>query len=276
VSAWAAGGRFHAAPGRGVAAALVALALLAGSGSAAVSTRSAEARLARLVDEYRAGLLADRPDLASRLGEHRGDDRLEPVTQASLARSGAWLRALAARLDSIPRGALSPAAARTRDSLAARTAAARHEREVARSWERDPAAYLSLAGDAVAALLEPGTGSTCSRARAMARRLARVPDVLRAARVNLREPSRELVERALPGYEHLLQFYRSGLAPFAARCREPRTLGDLAQADSAAVRAAEEFLDYLRQDLLPRAPAAPETARVPSAGHGPGAAEPVR
>ena len=238
------------------ATAMAALLLAAApchAGPAAARARPADARVARLADEYRDGLLADRPDLASRLGDHRGDGRLEPVTQASLARESARLRSLAGRLDSIPRASLAPAAALERDALAARIAAARHELEVARRWERDPAAYLDLAGDAIAALMKRGAGSTCARARAMVRRLERVPDVLRAARINLREPPRALIEAALPGYEDLLRFYRGGLPAFGDRCREPRTQADLAQADSTAVRSVEDFLDYLRVDLLPRA-----------------------
>ncbi len=223
------------------------------AGSAEARATPADTRVARLADEYRDGLLADRPDLASRLGDHRGDDRLEPVTQVTLARGAARLRSLAARLDSIPRASLAPVAALERDALAARIAAARHELEVTRRWERDPAAYVDLAGDAIAALMKRGAGPTCARTRAMARRLARVPDVLRAARINLREPPRALIEAALPDYERLLRFYRGGLSAFGARCREPRTQADLAQADSTAVRAVEDFLDYLRVDLLPRA-----------------------
>jgi uncharacterized protein (DUF885 family) len=268
VTARAAGAPAFASALRPPAAALAALLLACGPARAGSAVVPAPARLARLADEYRTGLLADRPDLAFRLGDRRGEDRLEPVTQASLAREATRLRALAARLDSIPRDSLPPAAALERDSLAARIGAALHELEVTRRWERDPAAYLDLAGDAIAALLERGTGPTCGRARAMARRLTRVPDVLRAARVNLREPPRARVEQALPGYEHLLRFYREGLAPFAARCREARTQADLAEADTAAVRAVEAFLDYLRQDLLPRAPAGPDAGPGPEAPGG--------
>jgi len=239
--------------GTATLAALLLAAMPGSVGPAEARATPADARVTRLADEYRDGLLADRPDLASRLGDHRGDDRLEPVTQAALARGAARLRSLAARLDSIPRASLTPAAALEHDALAARIAAARHELEVARRWERDPAAYLDLAGDAIAALMRRSAGPTCARTRAMARRLARVPDVLRAARINLREPPRALIEAALPGYERLLRFYRGGLAGFGERCREPRTQADLAQADSTAVRAVEDFVDYLRVDLLPRA-----------------------
>jgi hypothetical protein len=257
---------------------VVALLLAAVAGVVApASARAtpADARLAGLAHEYREGLLADRPDLASRSGDHRGDGRLEPVTQASLARAVARLRSLAARLDSIPRDALAPAAARERDTLAARIAAARHELEVERRWERDPAAYLDLAGDAVATLMRRGPGPTCLRTRDLARRLARVPDVLRAARINLREPPRALIEGALPGYERLLGFYRGGLAAFGARCHEPRVQADLAEADSTAVRAVADFLDYLRVDLLPRAAdAVPGPGILPDSTRG--AAAPAR
>jgi hypothetical protein len=265
VSPRAAGSGAPAAARRLLAAAAVALLLatLPRVGSTAARAKPADARLARLADEYRAGLLADRPDLASRLGDHRGDDRLEPVTQASLERESVRLRGFAARLDSIPRATLSAAAALERDVLAARIAAARQDLEVTRRWERDPAAYLDLAGDAIAALMRRDAGQTCARARAIARRLACVPDVLRAARVNLREPSRALIEGALPGYESLLRFYRAGLPGFGARCREPRTQADLAQADSTAVRAVEDFLDYLRVDLLPRAGGSTQAGRGP-------------
>ena len=271
----AAGSVPTASAGRRVAAVLGALLLAAAPGSgepAAARAKPADASVAELAREYRDGLLADRPDLASRLGDHRGDGRLEPVTQVSLARGAARLRSLAGRLDSIPRTSLTPAAALELDTLAARIAAARNELEIARRWERDPAAYLDLAGDAIAALMKRGPGSTCAGAHAMARRLARVPDVLRAARINLREPPRALIEGALPGYERLLRFYRGGLAAFGARCREPRTQADLAQADSTAVLAVEDFLDYLRVDLLPRAAGAepgpgilPDSARGASA-----------
>jgi len=252
---------------RPVIAVALALLLAGGAARAAPPARSADAGIAGIADELLAGWLEDRPDLASLAGDHRGDRRLEPVTQASLGREAVRLDALARRLDSVPRADLSPGAALRRDSLATRIAAARTELEVAHRWERDPAAYLDLADGAVGWLLEHGTGSACARVRAVTRRLERVPDVLRAARVNLRAPTVEAIEGALPGYARVLDLYRATLPDFAARCRDPRTAADLAQADTAAVRAVEDFADYLRADLLPRArvvhpaPSGPDSAR---------------
>jgi uncharacterized protein (DUF885 family) len=210
-------------------------------------------RLARLENEYLDSRLADRPDLATRLGDHRQDDRLEPVGEHALDAARERLGAFAQRLDSIPRPSLSASWALERDAFAARLAAERTDLEVVRRWERDPTAYLALAGDAIAALLERGPKSPCERTRALARRLARVPEVLRAARVNLRDPPALLVEDARPAYERLLRFYRSAVPQVGTECREERVQADLAQADSSAVRAAEDFLDYLQADLPPHA-----------------------
>jgi hypothetical protein len=233
---------------------------LAGAGAAGApalpvgpAASAAPAAVARLEREHRKHRLAVRPDLATRAGDRRGDARLEPVTQASLAAEAGWLRDFAARLGAVPRDGLAPAARAALDSLAAATARAHAGIAVERRWERDPAAYLELVEDAVRALL-PGRGrSTCLQARAVARRLARVPDVLRAARVNLRDPAPERVAGALPGYERTLRLYRAELPAFGARCREPRTQADLAEADTLAVRAVEDFLRYLREDLPPAA-----------------------
>jgi hypothetical protein len=225
---------------------------------AGLAAGAVPARVERLEREYREHRLAVRPDLATRAGDRRGDDRLEPVTQASLAAEAEWLAGFARRLESVPRAGLAPAARTTHDSLGAWTARARAEIAGTRRWERDPAAYLDLADAAIRALLPGRTGSACARTRAVTGRLARVPDVLRAARVNLREPPRELVAGALPGYERLLDLYRAELPAFGERCREPRTQADLAEADTLAVRAVEDFLDYLREDLLPRAERAEE------------------
>lgn len=219
----------------------------------AAAAFAAPVRPGQLEREYREHRLAVRPDLATLAGDRRGDDRLEPVTQATLAAEADWLAGFARRLEAAPRGGRTPTEQATLDSLTAWTARARAEIVVARRWERDPAAYLDLAEGAVRVLLQDRGRSACARTRALARRLARVPDVLRAARVNLREPPRTLLAGALPGYERLLGLYRTELPAFAARCREPHTQADLAEADTLAVRAVEDFLGYLREDLLPRA-----------------------
>lgn len=213
----------------------------------------AEGGLAHLTDEFLDGWLARRPHLATRLGLHRQDALLLPVTQLSLREDAAWLGSLDDRLAAIPGSQLSFQGALERDVLATRLQLERIEILRLRRFERDPAAYLELVGDAIQYVLERAEGSPCNRLRAVTGRLRSVPEVLRAARVNLQHPPRLLVEMAIPRYEGLLYGYRVEGPALARQCGEALQMGDLAEADSSAVRAVEEFVAYLREDLLPRA-----------------------
>ena len=82
--------------------------------------------------------------------------------------------------------------------------------------------------------------------------LAQVPEVLRAARINLKDPPRIYTEVAISQFEGVLRLYREDVPAAGAECRDARIQADLAEADSGAVRATEEFLAFLRDDLLPR------------------------
>jgi hypothetical protein len=80
-----------------------------------------------------------------------------------------------------------------------------------------------------------------------------VPEIVRSARVLLREPSRPAVLAAIIQSHESLDFLRRTLPALTRDCREPALQADLAEADTLAVRAIEEFRVALREDLLPRA-----------------------
>lgn len=228
--------------------ALVLACLLPAAARAAPADRSLE----RLEDEFLRHWLALEPQAATRLGLHGHDDRLVPVTQATLAAETGWQRDFRARLAAVPRAGLVPERVLERDLLAARVEREILELESIRPYETEPSAYLELVEGAVESVLERDLASPCERVRGAARRLTQVPEVLRAARVNLTTPPRLATEAAIEGFERTLRFYREGVPVLAAACHEPALQADLAMADSAAVGALEEFLVFLREDLLPR------------------------
>ncbi|MEK7330778.1 MAG: DUF885 family protein, partial [Candidatus Eisenbacteria bacterium] len=208
-------------------------------------------RLRALGDEFVARWLARAPHEATRLGVHGADGVLLPVSQTTLAEDLAWLRGFRIRLASIRIAELGRERAVDRDLLAGRVERQRLDLEVIRPFERDPGAYLPLVAGSIESVLERPVASPCQRLRLAARRLSRVPEVLRAARINLRNPPRELTEIAIDLYAGVLRFYREAVPMLATGCRDAHTQADLAQADTTAVRAVEGFLLYLREDLLP-------------------------
>jgi uncharacterized protein (DUF885 family) len=230
----------------------LSLVALSSAGPVAASRRAdADAAVARLADRFVDGWLERRPQLATRLGVHTWDDRLRPVTQASVVEDAAWLADLERRLAAIPRTGLSPARALDHDLLAARLARERLELEEVRGWERNPGGYVELIGGSIQLLVQREFASPAARLRSVTGRLRLVPEVLRAARINLRHPPRVFTEIAIGQVAGVLRLYREDLPAFARRVRDGRLEGDFVQADSAAVRAVEAFLVFLREDLLP-------------------------
>lgn len=234
-------------PGRTLAALLLCLIAFV---APAAAGESANERLRMAGGDFMTWWLARAPHEATRLGDHDQDRVLLPVTETTLAADLAWLRAFRSRLDSIPTAPLPPDRAVDRALLAARIDRLLLDLEVIRPFERDPGAYVPLVAGSVAAVLEP-IASPCQRLRLAARRLTQVPEVLRAARINLRDPPRELTEIAIERYAGVLRFYRETVPALAAACKDAPAQADLAQADTTAVRAVEAFLLYLREDLLP-------------------------
>lgn len=217
---------------------------------------AADARLHALADEFLDGWLQRRPHVATRLGVHRWDATLVPITQGSVEQDLAWLSDVGRRLDQIPRAELSFARAQEYDVLRWRLARETFALAGERGWQRDPGYYLDLIAGGIQGLLERGPASRCELAHQLTGRLAAVPEILRAATVNLSDPPRIRVEAAIPRYLATLSLYRGPVVDVAMACKDTRAEGDLGEADSAAIRAVQGFVAYLRDAQLPRAPEA--------------------
>ena len=212
----------------------------------------AGAAFRRLGNEFLAHWLSQRPQTATRLGLHTYAGVLLPLTPAWVASEAEWLRGLRSRLGAIPREALDFDRALERDVLAARIDRELLDLEVIRPWERNPNVYLDLVAGSVQSLLQRDFASSCSRVRSATRRLRMVPEVLRAAKLNLKHPPRLYTEVAISQAAGVLQFYRQAIPALTAGCRDPLAQADLAEADTGAVAAVQDFLTFLREDLLPR------------------------
>jgi uncharacterized protein DUF885 len=199
-----------------------------------------------LIEEYVARRAARAPGQAA-AGEPA------PMSEASLLADIAWTRGLAARLVATA-GEPSPRADVDRDLLAARIARDLLALEVVQRWARDPAAYRALVELPVRSALTDSSGTPCRRLRRAASHLAAVPEGLRAAQVLLKAPPRALIEAALPGWQTVLHRWQTAVEAPVTDCHDAQQQADLAEADSAAVHALEQFLEGL--DALRQAPEA--------------------
>lgn len=203
-------------------------------------------------DEYFKRWFEFHPEAATRLGIHRYDDRLLPITAASVEAETAWLHDFGKRLAALPIKGLSYDQRIDRAALQARVERQLLELEEVRGWERNPNFYVGLVTSPVLALLQRNFASPCTRIRSATHRLRAVPEVLRDAEVNLKHPPRIYTEVAIEQTRGALRFYRETIPALSSECHEPTLQADLAEADTTAVRAAEAYLHFLQDGLLPR------------------------
>jgi len=245
------------APGRVAAArrilalAGIALAVLAGAAGA-----GADARLEKLGDEFIDRMLVTRPHLATRLGIHSYDSRLAEVSAATIDRDVAWFREFRPRVEEVDSTRLDLDHRLDRRALLSRIDAELVTLTVLDAWRRDPTRYTAIVAGSIQSLIQRRFASPCSRLLSTARRLRQVPEVLRAARVLIEHPSRPATEAAIRQMEGTLRLYREGVRDGLAGCSEGLFQGDLAEADTMAIRAVEEFIGYLRTGVLPQADSA--------------------
>ena len=233
---------------RGLAFAVSGLVAVLTCVAATAATASPDGALDRaraVTARYEAHVRADRPDLASRIGFDRCDDRLLPVTPSSLARDRAFLYTMAESILVLQRTALSAAARVEVDRLAGRvideTGAIRSE-----AWRRSSSPYLEMVRDAVMMAAKRPRVSPCERERRVLRRLRAVPEVLRAAEVNLASPIAADPDSEAAGWAALESDWRGTLPGLFAGCHDADRYADLVQADSLALASARRFASVLR------------------------------
>lgn len=203
-------------------------------------------------DRFLAGWLERHPEEATRLGSHEADARLPSWTASAHDEDAAWFAGWRDTLASLAAQHLSPAT-----SIDVRLALARAVDEDRnahdRLAERDPGFALRVLETAIETPVRSFYAPACSRAATLRRRLLAVPEYLRDARLALGEPSRACAEAALQRIPALLVLCRVTLPDLLGPCHEARIQADLAEGDSAATAALEEYEQWLRDDVLPRA-----------------------
>ncbi|MFN8076762.1 MAG: DUF885 domain-containing protein [Kineosporiaceae bacterium] len=217
---------------------------------------SSDERWHDLADRVLDAVLADVPDVATSLGDHRFDDRLPDLGPEGVeARAGRLHDALSA-LDQVDDTLLEPEDRVDLEMLRSTVASAHWQLTEFRGHESDPLVHLP-SGALYSLIARPGADPVATL-RALGSRLAAVPAHLARAREVLGVMPRVHVETAIGqarGTAALLD------APLTERLEAaPASAGDLAgelaEPRRAAAEALEEYASWLT-DQLPHADADP-------------------
>jgi uncharacterized protein (DUF885 family) len=186
-------------------------------------------------------LLRLRPELATQLGEHRYDDRLEDLSDAGCRELGRLLHDSRDALDTLDLEALGVSDAVDADILANGIDRELLDLELVREREWNPLVWLP--GDALYPLLVRETQPVADRLISLASRMSQVPDRLAMARRTVHRPPRVHVETALLQTSGAIALVRDDVSRLLEQ--EPNLRRRVEPAQAAAIRALEEHRDAL-------------------------------
>jgi len=235
-------------------AVLIAL-LIAGSSFAApkkaappMSKPLTPAELHTLAHDYYEWQKKTYPVGASDQGYHAGDDKLDDLSPAAIARNAAHVRSLLDRVR-----AASVAGWSKDDTIdwllfRAQLEGADFPERVQKPEETDPQVYVGEASNAIFSLLKKDYAPARTRALAATARLKAMPAMIEQAERNLKNPVRLYAQLAIDSARSIDPLFSSSLMTIAGDLSpEERTSLDAAREE--AIAALHGFADWLEKDL---------------------------
>lgn len=228
----------------GILAAVVVSTLLTSPASA----QPADAALATFFQSYLDERFRLEPLVATQLGEHRFDDRLEDVSKAS---RGAWTAHTRATLKALPRkvdrSKLSRAGQIDFEILQHDLETSLWLTENTKPFEEDPRVYGGYISDSIYALFSQSTLPKETNVTNAIARMRRIPAVIDVAQRTLRNPPKPILETAIRQNRGTIAFYESGLFELAG---DTPQLGALKDAAVPIVSRLKTYQTFLEGELM--------------------------
>ena len=210
---------------------------------------SEDAKFELIANEYVEALLKAHPENATELGDHRYDDRLDDYSRAGVENDVKFARDTLAALAKVNRTKLSATNQIDLRILENELQSQIYSGETLRSWEWNPMAYN--AGRAIFNLAVRDFAPAETRVRSLIGRLNAVPDVVAAAKANLKNPPKIHVETAINQNKGTISLINKEAAELAKQV--PGLYAEFKAAQKRAVDALTDYGTWLHDDLLPRA-----------------------
>jgi uncharacterized protein (DUF885 family) len=207
------------------------------------------------VDDYLSYLHEALPSYAGLDGVHAHDDLLEDLSRQAIDAHVRTLSGFGRRLHQIDPSVLPPVEQVDHPIVAAGIEGRMYELEVVRSWERSPQIYAEIIGSSLAGQALFAYAPEAERARRVVSKLRQVPRLVQAARDNIKECPGIFVKVGLESWRGTLRFIESDLPRAFSGLDDLHILGDLADTSTEAAVSIKSYLDYLENDLAPRAKA---------------------
>jgi len=205
------------------------------------------------VDDYLSYLYEIHPTSATLDGMHTHDDLLEDLSRQAIEQHTHALAGFLRRLQDINVDDLTPVERAEHPMVAANIQARMFELEDVRTWERNPHIYADLICSSIAGQVVFAHASLPERARRVLSKLRQTKRLVQAARDNIKDPPGIFVKVGLETFRGALKFIHEDLPKAFSALDDMHLLGDLADASTEATQAIGSYVQYLEDEVSPRA-----------------------
>jgi uncharacterized protein (DUF885 family) len=205
------------------------------------------------VDDYLAYLHEVHPTSATLDGVHTHDDLLEDLSRQGIEQDTRALAGFARRLQDINANDLTPVERAEQPMVASNIQARMFDLERTRSWERNPQLYADTICSSIAGQVVFAHAPLPERARRVLSKLRQTARIVQAARDNIKDPPGIFVKVSLETFRGALKFIHDDLPKAFSALDDMHLLGDLADASAEATKAIGAYIQYLDEELAPKA-----------------------
>ncbi len=209
--------------------------------------------LPHLVDDLLGYLHETHPTYATLDGVHTYDDHLEDLSRHAIESEVHALTGYLRRLDEITQDALTPVERLEHRMLTDHLQSRVFELEVVRTWERSPQFYSDILASSLAGQALFAYAPAAERARRVLSKLRQAPRFIQAARDNIKDPPGIFIKVGIETVRGALTFIERDLPRAFADLDDLHLLGDLADAQTEAAQAVGSYLEYLENEVAPKA-----------------------
>jgi uncharacterized protein (DUF885 family) len=215
-----------------------------GSGDAAFSKLASDV----LEETYRR-----QPTLATYLGIHKYDDKLEDYSRQGVTDQLEPLRRLRGQVEAVDPATLSPDKQLDREQVLHAIDSRILTLDVIRPWAKDPDTYSSGITNTAYIMIKRSFAPLDERLKLLIAREKLMPGALAEARKNLDNPPRVYVEIAVEQLDSNRDLFKSAVTEAFKDVKDQALRSEFNTANDAVLAALGDYKTWLQKDLLPRA-----------------------
>ncbi len=223
------------------------------SSALAAYPESPQEQFQKVSDEYFDQVyFPHQPTSGTVAGYHQYDAKLEDFSPASVDAEVAGLNQFLDRVSAIPAASLDQTTRGDRQMVLGEIHSRLLTLQTIRPWAKNADNYPSTCANAAFTLMERKFAPADDRLRSLIAREKQMPGLIAQAHTNLQNPPRIFTEIAIEQLPGIISFFQHDVPAAFSDAHDTALRSEFAQTNSAVIAALNDYLVWLKTDLLPR------------------------